>query len=316
MKSEKMEVTGMKKEKIWENRRLEKFRAFLREEEKSERTVEKYMRDLNAFGTFIGEGTMLEKQKVIEYKKILAAKYRVSSVNSILVALNRFFDFCGFTELKVHLYHVQKSTFESSERNLTMEEYRRLVQAAFENGCERIGIFMQAICSTGLRVSEHRFITVESLKKGYLEVHNKGKHRIVLLTKGLEKLLTSWCRRQGILTGPVFVSSHGNPLDRSNIWREMKRICGFAGVEEEKVYPHNLRHLFARTYYEQEKDLLRLAEILGHSSIETTRIYTKTTLHEQKRVLSALGLLIGTTKEWKFKKPVRSGNDRKKRNTT
>lgn len=306
----------MEEKKIWENKHLEEFRAFLREEEKSERTIEKYMRDLKSFGKFIGDGNLIEKQKVIEYKKILMDKYKVSSANSIFVALNRFFDFCSFQELKVHLYHVPKTMFEATEKNLTTEEYRRLVQTALENGCERIGIFMQAVCSTGLRVSEHKFITVEALKKGYLEIHNKGKHRIVLLTKGLLELLTSWCRRQGILSGPVFVSSHGRPLDRSNIWKEMKRICVLAGVEKEKVYPHNLRHLFVRTYYEREKDLLLLAEILGHSSIETTRIYTKTTSAEQNRVLSALGLVIGIIKDKENRKRGRRENSRKKRNTT
>ena len=282
----------MEEKKIWENKRLEEFRAFLREEEKSERTIEKYMRDLKSFGKFIGDGNLIEKQKVIEYKKILMDKYKVSSANSILVALNRFFDFCSFPELKVHLYHVQKTMFEATEKNLTTEEYRRLVQTALENGCERIGIFMQAVCSTGLRVSEHKFITVEALKKGYLEIHNKGKHRIVLLTKGLLELLTSWCRRQGILSGPVFVSSHGRPLDRSNIWSMMKKLSKEAGVNPEKVFPHNFRHLFARVYYKKHKDIFYLADILGHASVNTTRIYTRTAGENHIRMLEGLKLVI------------------------
>lgn len=270
---------------------IEEYRTKLLEEERSAGTVSKYMRDIQTFFAFLPDDRLVNKEVVIAYKKYLSENYKGSSANSMLVALNGLLGFVGWNDCKVKLLRIQRQNFRSSDRELTKEEYQRLLRAAKSCSNERLYLLMQAICSTGIRVSEHRFITVQSLKDGVIHVSNKGKERVVFIPGKLIKPLQDYCRRHGISSGPVFVTRSGRPLDRSNIWSAMKKLGQDAGVDARKIYPHNLRHLFAITYYQLERDIIHLADVLGHSSVETTRIYTATSTREQQRVLSRLGLV-------------------------
>ena len=269
---------------------LEKFKQFLIDEERAAATIEKYRRDVQAFFTWLPEKTEVSKEMVLEYKRKLAAQYKSTSANSMLVALNRFFGFCGRRDLQVRLLKVQRVSFRERSREMSVEEYKRLVRAAREKKDERLSLLIQTLCSTGIRVSEHRCITVEALRSGSICIDGKGKERAVFLPKKLQKQLKHYCKERKITTGPVFITKSGKPLNRCNIWAEMKALCKNAGIEPQKVFPHNLRHLFALTYYRLEKDIVRLADILGHANIETTRIYTSTTEEECLRSLSRMKL--------------------------
>ncbi|WP_270815235.1 tyrosine-type recombinase/integrase [Hungatella effluvii] len=271
---------------------LGKFKQHLMEEERAVATIEKYMRDVQAFFTRIPEGTDVSKETVLEYKRKLSEQYKSTSANSMLVALNRFFGFCGRHDLQVRLLKVQRVSFRERSREMSVEEYKRLVRAAREKEDERLSLLIQTLCSTGIRVSEHRCITVESLQHASICIAGKGKERAVFLPKKLQRQLKSYCKARKITTGPVFITKNGNPLNRCNIWSEMKALCKNAGINPQKVFPHNLRHLFALTYYRLEKDIVRLADILGHANIETTRIYTSTTEEECLRSLSRMKLLL------------------------
>lgn len=271
---------------------LEKFKQFLIDEERAAATIEKYRRDVQAFFTWLPEKTEVSKEMVLEYKRKLAAQYKSTSANSMLVALNRFFGFCGRRDLQVRLLKVQRVSFRERSREMSVEEYKRLVRAAREKKDERLSLLIQTLCSTGIRVSEHRCITVEALRSGSICIDGKGKERAVFLPKKLQKQLKHYCKERKITTGPVFITKSGKPLNRCNIWAEMKALCKNAGIEPQKVFPHNLRHLFALTYYRLEKDIIRLADILGHANIETTRIYTSTTEEECLRSLSRMKLLL------------------------
>ncbi|MCD8000104.1 MAG: tyrosine-type recombinase/integrase [Clostridiales bacterium] len=271
---------------------LEKFKQFLIDEERAAATIEKYRRDVQAFFTWLPEKTEVSKEMVLEYKRKLAAQYKSTSANSMLVALNRFFGFCGRRDLQVRLLKVQRVSFRERSREMSVEEYKRLVRAAREKKDERLSLLIQTLCSTGIRVSEHRCITVEALRSGSICIDGKGKERAVFLPKKLQKQLKHYCKERKITTGPVFITRSGKPLNRCNIWAEMKALCKNAGIEPQKVFPHNLRHLFALTYYRLEKDIVRLADILGHANIETTRIYTSTTEEECLRSLSRMKLLL------------------------
>ncbi|WP_455436994.1 tyrosine-type recombinase/integrase [Hungatella hathewayi] len=271
---------------------LEKFNQFLIDEERAAATIEKYRRDVQAFFTWLPEKTEVSKEMVLEYKRKLAAQYKSTSANSMLVALNRFFGFCGRRDLQVRLLKVQRVSFRERSREMSVEEYKRLVRAAREKKDERLSLLIQTLCSTGIRVSEHRCITVEALRSGSICIDGKGKERAVFLPKKLQKQLKHYCKERKITTGPVFITKSGKPLNRCNIWAEMKALCKNAGIEPQKVFPHNLRHLFALTYYRLEKDIVRLADILGHANIETTRIYTSTTEEECLRSLSRMKLLL------------------------
>ena len=270
---------------------LEKFKQFLIDEERAAATIEKYRRDVQAFFTWLPEKTEVSKEMVLEYKRKLAAQYKSTSANSMLVALNRFFGFCGRRDLQVRLLKVQRVSFRERSREMSVEEYKRLVRAR-EKKDERLSLLIQTLCSTGIRVSEHRCITVEALRSGSICIDGKGKERAVFLPKKLQKQLKHYCKERKITTGPVFITKSGKPLNRCNIWAEMKALCKNAGIEPQKVFPHNLRHLFALTYYRLEKDIVRLADILGHANIETTRIYTSTTEEECLRSLSRMKLLL------------------------
>ena len=270
---------------------LSQFQGRLMEDERSAATVEKYLRDLRAFYAYIGENGAFTKADVIAYKQHLTERYAPASVNSMLAALNRFFREMGWYECTVKALKIQRQTFCSKERELTKEEYYRLVRTARERGDERLCLLMQAICATGIRVSELQFLTVEALNSGWATVSLKGKTRKVLLPAALCRKLRRYAKAQGISSGSIFITRSGRPMDRSNIFHAMKALCREAGVAAGKVFPHNLRHLFARMFYALDKDISKLADILGHSNINTTRIYIITSGQEHRR-LDALGLVI------------------------
>ena len=263
----------------------------LREQERSEATVQKYVQSLRTLAEFLS-GRAVTKGLLLEWKEELVGQYAPASVNSKLAAVNGFLGFCGLGELRLRPLKLQRSLFLSEEKALTRAEYVRLVQAAVRAENERLALVIQTICATGIRVSELRFITAEAVQTGRAEVANKGKRRVIFLPDRLRKLLRVYLQRQKITAGAVFVSKNGRPLNRSNIWRDMKALCASAGVEPGKVFPHNLRHLFARTFYSIEKDLSRLADILGHSSVTTTRIYTAESGTVHARQIGRLGLVV------------------------
>ncbi len=266
------------------------FKNFLIEEEKSHATLEKYMRDINAFREWLGT-KLIEKVTVLEYKAYLIENYAPASANSMLSSINSFFEFNEWHDLKVKMLKIQKRIFADKNKELTKAEYERLLDAAKSKKNERLYYLMQTICSSGIRVSELKSITIEAIKARKATIKCKGKMRVVILPKELCKLLAEYAKGQKISSGPVFVTKTGKPLDRSAIWKMMKQLCESAGVPKEKVFPHNLRHLFARTYYTIQKDIVRLADILGHSSINTTRIYTMETGDIHRRQIQRLGLL-------------------------
>lgn len=269
---------------------IKNFRRYLIEEEKAAATVEKYIRDINVFADWLGEKE-LDKETVLIYKENLTQNYAPASVNSVLSSLNSFFTFNEWYNLRVKNLKIQKQLFANKDNELTKEEYERLLTAAKSKGNEQLYFLMQTICSTGIRVSELCYITVESLKAQKAQINLKGKMRVVILPKELCKMLLKYSKEQKIASGSVFVSRNGKPLDRSNIWKMMKALCESAGVARAKVFPHNLRHLFARRFYSIQKDIVRLADILGHSSVNTTRIYTMETGETHRRQIQRLGLL-------------------------
>lgn len=270
---------------------INKYVDYLQNEERSENTITKYTRDLRAFFAFTG-GCVIDKAAVLLWKEKLIQDYVPTSVNSMLAAVNGFFDWLGLPQLKVKPLKIQRAIFARPEKELTRQEYDRLVRTAQEKHNERLALLLQTICSTGIRVSELPYITAEAVRVGRATVDCKGKTRTVFLSKELCKSLTRYCSEQNIMAGVVFRSASGAPLNRSNIWRDMKSLCKSAGVEQSKVFPHNLRHLFAKTYYSIEKDLSRLADLLGHSNIATTRIYTMESGVEHIRQLERMGLVL------------------------
>lgn len=271
---------------------LEEYRNYLLSEEKERATVEKYMRDIEKLSAFAG-AQRLNKALVVAYKKDLKEKdYKISSINSYLVAANQFFQFLGWHDLRVKIFKVQKEAFCPEKKCLTKAEYLRLVRTAVKKNRARLAAILQTICATGIRISELNYITAESVASGTVEIRCKGKVRTVLLPKELQIVLKKYICDQRVRQGAVFLTAGGRPVDRSNIWREMKALCREAGVDEEKVFPHNLRHLFAKTFYEIKKDIAKLADILGHSSIDTTRIYIRTSSREHRRQLEQMGLVL------------------------
>ena len=269
---------------------IKSFNDYLINEEKAVATVNKYLHDVGEFQTWLSEQELC-KTAVLAYKSYLCEQYAPSSVNAALSSLNSFFNFMEWYDLRVKNLKIQKQIFASTDKELTKAEYDRLLQAAKQKKNERLYLLMQAICSTGIRVSEVRYITVESVSRGIAEINCKGKCRQVFLPKPLCQILRQYIKEKKIKSGAVFVTKNGNPLDRSNIWSDMKKLCKAANVSEKKVFPHNLRHLFARTYYSLQKDIVRLADILGHSSVNTTRIYTMETGEIHRRQIQKLGLL-------------------------
>ena len=270
---------------------LKDFETYLKNEERSTATIEKYIRDVRCFVVFVGTKELC-KQSVLEYKAMLSSTYAVASANSMLAALNCFFRFCGWHELCVKQFKMQRKVYCSEEKELTRAEYIRLLDAANKRHNERLNLIIQTICSTGIRVSELQYITVEALHNGEAIVNCKGKNRCIFIVKDLKKKLLRYVKEKQINTGAVFVTRGGKPISRNNIWREMKSLCEEAAVPSSKVFPHNLRHLFARTFYGIEKDIAKLADILGHASINTTRIYIVTTGAEHKRKMENMRLIV------------------------
>lgn len=272
------------------NEMMNRFKLYLHEGKKSDNTIEKYIRDITAFAEWLGNGE-LDKEVVLEYKKYLTEHYAPASVNSVLSSLNSFFVYNEQNGLKVKTLKIQRQLFSGVDKELTKAEYERLLTAAKAKGNEKLYLLMQTICATGIRVSELRHITVESLHQQKAQINLKGKMRVVMLPSELCKMLLKYVKKQKIARGSIFVTKNGRALDRSNIWKLMKALCERANVAKEKVFPHNLRHLFARTFYTIQKDIVRLADILGHSSVNTTRIYTMETGEVHRKQIQKLGLL-------------------------
>ena len=270
---------------------LEEFKKYLILQEKSQATVEKYIRDVVTFVKFIGDMN-ITKEIVIAYKEYLKGNYAVRSVNSMLASINSLFIFLGWHNLKVKSLKLQQQVFCLEEKELTKAEYTRLCKTAQRKHNERLNLILQTICGTGIRVSELQFITVEATRNGEAVVSLKGKTRSVFIVKELKKKLLSYAVKQNIKSGMIFITRKGKPISRTNIWREMKDLCEEANVNPQKVFPHNLRHLFARVFYSIEKDIAKLADILGHSSINTTRIYIISTGTEHRRRMENMRLII------------------------
>lgn len=279
-------------ERIITEELLEQFRKHLIGEERSESTITKYLCDVRKLKKY-ADGREITKNLCLDFKNTLLKEggYEVSSINSFLTAINRFFEFVEWYEVRVKLYRVQKNTFASEEEYLNEDEYRRLVNAARKNGNKRLAMILNTICATGIRISELEFFTVENLKRRKVVIHNKGKIRTILISEELAVALKKYIMQNQIQSGCIFCTKNGKALHRSNIWREMKAVCKDAQVSEKKVFPHNLRHLFAHCFYEIKQDLAKLADVLGHGSIETTRIYIRTTGEECLKQIEQLKLV-------------------------
>ena len=287
------------------NEMIDKYGQYLREEEKGRATVEKYVRDVRKFREYLNlagrnksdktesDSKGFDKETVLEYKQYLNEHYKTTSANSMLAAINSFFEYLGCEEYKVKLFRIQRILFSEPERELTKKDYERLVRAAERKSDSRMSMLLQTIGSTGIRISELRFITVESLAAGRANIYNKGKSRVALLSVELTRMLKKYCKKVGITQGSIFITKSGKPMDRSNISKKMKELGREAGVDERKVFPHNFRHLFARIFYRIEKDVVRLMDLLGHSSINTTRIYTMTTEEQPRRQMSRMKMVLG-----------------------
>ena len=267
------------------------FSKLLRMQEKSAATLEKYLRDVRRFAVWMQQKA-LTKEAVVAYKKKLTEQYSARSVNAMLASINVLFAFLGWHELRVKALKLQQKVYCPEEKELTKAEYARLCKAAQRGHNERLNLILQTICGTGIRVSELQFITVEAAKRGEAVVRCKGKTRTVFLVKALRKKLLRYAVQQKIQSGMIFVARSGKPISRTNIWREMKSLCKEACVNPQKVFPHNLRHLFARVFYGIEKDIAKLADILGHSSINTTRIYIISTGIEHRRRMENMRLIL------------------------
>ena len=269
---------------------LAEFERYLIEQEKSQATVSKYLRDVRRLLIFL-DGRELSKELMVEYKNLLAkgGKYTAESINTIIASINSFCKFLGKFDCLVKTIKVQRKIFYPKEKEITKEDYIKLLHAA--DGYPRLKLIMETICSTGIRVSELQYLTLEAAKKGYAEVKCKGKTRTILIPSKLKAKLLEYAKKNGILGGMIFVTKSGKPIDRRNIWAEMKALCKAAGVLATKVFPHNLRRLFAKTFYKIDHDISKLADVLGHSSINTTRIYIMTSGAEHRRKIERLGLV-------------------------
>ena len=268
-----------------------RFGRELFEQERAKKTIERYQQQLRAFAQWT-EGRTVTKELTVCYKQWLMERYSPASVNVTLAALNGFFKFMGWQECRVRPVRVQRRHYAEPSRELSREEYYRLLKTARQKGNMRLFHLLETICSTGIRVSELRFITVQAVKRGRADICNKGKYRTILMPRKLCEKLQEYCRERRIWQGSVFVTRSGRPIDRTNVWAMMKALCTQAHVDAKKVFPHNLRNLFARCFYQKQRDLEHLATLLGHSSINTTRIYTRTSGEEHLRQIEQLELLL------------------------
>lgn len=272
--------------------RLSDFQSYLLREERSPGTVEKYLRDVCALAAWL-DGRPVTKELAAAWKDhLLSGRYAPVTINSMLAAVNTFFRFTGWEECRVKFLKVQRRMFREPSRELTRQEYDRMLAAAGALGRERLALVMETICATGIRVSEVKYVTVEAARRGKAEISLKGKLRTILLPSKLCRKLLKYAGKQKIASGEIFLTGSGNSMSRKQIWAEMKALCKKAGVEPTKVFPHNLRHLFARIFYQAVRDMAKLADVLGHSSIETTRIYLISTGTEHRKQLDRLGLVV------------------------
>ena len=277
--------------KIITSEMVQQFKSYLKNEERESSTIAKYLHDVQVFVGWLGEKE-ITKEKLTGYKEyLIEKKYNPKTINGILSAINKFLTFVGQSELKVKYLRIQRQLFRNSNRELTQAEYLKLINKAQELGKERLSLLMQTICATGIRVSELKYINIETVKAGKAEISLKGKIRTILLTGKLCKKLLKYAKHKKITSGEIFITRSGRGLGRKQIWAEMKALCKKSGVAAGKVFPHNLRHLFARAFYRVCKDVAKLADVLGHSSIETTRIYLISTGAEHLQTLNKLQLL-------------------------
>ncbi len=277
-------------ERVITQEQLRQFKLYLYEEERSEHTVAKYLRDVRRLAVYAGD-RQLQKADVLTFKRHLCERYLPGSVNSMLSSINAFFIWMEWYDLKIKTLKIQRRIFADQSKELTRAEYERLLTAAKNQNNKRLYYLMQTIASTGLRVSEIKYVTCEAVRNGQAVINCKGKIRQIFLPTGLCQMLKQYIKSRKIKSGSVFITRNGRPLDRCAIWKMLKGLCESAGVGKEKVFPHNFRHLFARTFYSLQKDIVRLADLLGHSSIETTRIYTMESGTEHRKQLQKLGLL-------------------------
>lgn len=270
---------------------LEGYRIYLGQEEKAAGTIEKYLRDIRGFADWLS-GREVTKESVIRWKTLLLESgYAARTVNSMLSALNGLFSFLGWEDCRMKFLKIQRQMFRDERKDMNLQEYRRLVKTAYRSGKRRLGLAIETICGSGIRVSELAYITVEAAKKGRSEIMLKGKARIILLSDRLCRKLLEYAGKENIKSGKIFLTRNGNSLSRRQIWSEMKGLCAAADVEMSKVFPHNLRHLFAKIFYQNNRDIVKLADILGHTSIDTTRIYLLATGTEHIRQLNRLRLI-------------------------
>ena len=277
--------------RVISSRLLEDFWARLRAEERAQSTIEKYQRDILSFCRYL-EGQAVSKEKAVCWKeRLLRAGLSPATINAKLSAVNGLFRFLGWEDCRLRFFRVQRRLFRQPEKELTQQEYRRLTKAARASGRLRLELLMQALCATGVRVSELRYLTVEAAKRGRADIALKGKIRTILLPRKLCRTLLQYAQKRQIVSGEIFLTKSGTSHSRRQIWREMKSLCRAAEVEASKVFPHNLRHLFAIVFYQNFNDIVRLADVLGHSSIDTTRIYLLTGGDELARQIERLKLV-------------------------
>ena len=271
---------------------INEFKEYLIDNDKSAYTVEKYIRDVLKFKEYLCDNE-IEKETAGEYKNYLVRNgYSVRSINSMLSSVNALFEFLDRNDLKVKTIKMQRSVYCPEDKELTRAEYQRLCMAAKMKKNNHLELIIETVCSTGIRIGELKYITVESAKRGEAVVTLKGKTRFVFISKELKRKLLRYASEQKIKSGMIFVTRTGKAVNRTNVWRDMKNLCKDAGVKPEKVFPHNLRHLFARTFYNIDKDIAKLADILGHSSIDTTRIYIISTGAEHRRLINKMKLIL------------------------
>ena len=267
---------------------------YLREQERSESTIKSYRREVMSLQFYLDDSP-LTKDKLLSYKTMITSQYAPTTCNVSIAAINNLLKYMCRPDLALKPLKIQKQIYETADKELTRKEYDKLIRAANINGQERLSLIIQTICSTGIRISELKYITVEAVKEGKAAISCKNKNRVVFLPAPLCTLLKKYVVNQNILSGTIFITKNGKPLDRSNIYHSMQRLCSISGVKASKVFPHNLRHLFAKTYYNQNKDISKLADLLGHSSINTTRIYMRESGAVHARQIAALGLVRDTT---------------------
>lgn len=285
----------MEMEKDWieipESDKIEKFQDYLYEQENADATIRKYLTDVKKLYAYLGNERKITKKTLLNYKNWLLSKYTVRSVNSMLAALNRFLDFLGACFLKVKQVKMQQSYFLSKEKELTKQEFQKLVRQARIIKKEWLALVMETIASTGIRISELKFFTVEYVRRGKIEIYNKGKYRKILVPEIMQKKLLLYAKQQKIRKGPIFLDHFGKPKDRSLIWKEMKCLKEKTGIAGSKIFPHNLRHLFARIFYKHTRNLAGLADVLGHSNMNVTRIYTLETEEMYYKQLERMEIL-------------------------